>query len=119
MRRGELWWSRIPMRGAAGKRRPMLVVSHDAFNSNQRYPKVMVVHLTSVQRLGQDFDWEIPLPKGTAGLSRPSVVKCAEIYTLWKEQLEGPSATLPAEAMEQVDRALAMTLGLPRALAGD
>jgi mRNA-degrading endonuclease toxin of MazEF toxin-antitoxin module len=101
------------MRGAAAKRRPMLVVSDDAFNQNERYPKVMVVHLTSVKRLGGDFAWEVALPKGTAGLERASVVKCSEVYTLWKEQLQGPAATLPAAMMRQVDRALSTALGLP------
>lgn len=55
------------------------------------------------------------LPKGTAGLPRASVVKCAEVYTLWKDQLQGPAATLPAADMRRVDRALAVALGLPLA----
>jgi mRNA-degrading endonuclease toxin of MazEF toxin-antitoxin module len=113
VRRGEIWWAAIPMRGAASKRRPMLVVSDDAFNANDRYPKVMVVHLTSVERQGREFAWEVALPKGTAGLRRASVVKCGEVYTLWKEQLQGPAATLPAPILQRVDRALAVALGLP------
>lgn len=112
MRRGEIWWARIPTRGASSKRRPMLVVSDDAFNENERYPKVMVVHLTSVERLGGPFDWEVAIPKGVAGLSRSSVVKCSEIYTLWKEQLQGPAATLPRSVMRNVDGALGVALGL-------
>lgn len=113
MRRGEIWWAKVPMPGAAAKRRPMLVVSDDVFNENDRYPKVMVVHLTSVERVGRGFDWEVALPKGTAGLRRASVVKCGEIYTLWKEHLQGPASTLPAPAMHRVDAALAVALGLP------
>jgi mRNA-degrading endonuclease toxin of MazEF toxin-antitoxin module len=113
MRRGEVWWAKIPLQGRASKRRPVLVISDDAFNRNERYPKVMVVHLTSVERLGGPFEWEVPLPRGTAGLSRSSVVKCGEIYTLWKEQLQGPAATLPRELMQRVDRALAVALSLP------
>jgi mRNA interferase MazF len=113
MRRGELWWARVPIRGATARRRPMLVVSADAFNANERYPKVMVVHLTSVERLGGPFEWEVAIPKGTAGLTRPSVVKCSEIYTLWKENLQGPAATLPPGLMRKVDRALAIALNLP------
>jgi mRNA-degrading endonuclease toxin of MazEF toxin-antitoxin module len=101
------------MRGATAKRRPMLVVSDDAFNENERYPKVLVVHLTSVERLGRDFDWEVAVPKGTVGLRRAGVVKCAEVYTLWKEQLQGPAATLPAAVMARVDGALSIALGLP------
>jgi len=57
----------------------------------------------------------VALPKRTAGLPRASVVKCAEVYTLWKDQLQGPAATLPAADMRRVDRALAVALGLPLA----
>jgi mRNA-degrading endonuclease toxin of MazEF toxin-antitoxin module len=91
----------------------MLIVSDDVFNENDRYPKVMVVHVTSVKRLGGPYDWEVDLPRGTAGLDRASIVKCGEIYTLWKEQLQGPVGTLPRAAMVQVDKALSIALGLP------
>jgi len=73
----------------------MLVVSDDVFNGNARYPKVMVVHLTSVRGAEGPFDWEVTVPRGTAGLGRPSTVKCGEVYTLWKEQLQGSVGTLP------------------------
>jgi mRNA-degrading endonuclease toxin of MazEF toxin-antitoxin module len=76
---------------------------------------VMVVHLTSVERLGGPFDWEVAIPRGVTGLSRSSVVKCSEIYTLWKEQLQGPAATLPRSLMQSVDGALATALGLKSA----
>lgn len=113
MRRGELWWARVPMRGSGSKRRPMLIVSDDVFNRNAHYPKVMVVHVTTVKRLGGPYDWEVDLPRGTAGLDRSSVAKCGEIYTVWKEQLEGPPNTMPREIMGRVDRALAVALSLP------
>lgn len=100
------------MRGAGAKRRPMLIVSDDVFNENERYSKVMVVHLTSVQRLGGAFRWEVTVPKGTAGLKRSSLIKCSEVYTAFKDQLQGPAATLPAAVMRQVDQALATALGL-------
>lgn len=114
MRRGQIWWARVPMtNGAAAKRRPMIVVSDDAFNNNPRYPKVMVVHATTVKRLGGPYDWEVVLPRGTGGLKRTSVAKCAEVYTLRKEQLDGTLGTLPREHMTKIDRALAVALSLP------
>jgi mRNA interferase MazF len=112
MLRGEIHWTRIPM-GGDQNRRPMLIVSDDAFNRNARYPKVMVVHLTSVERAEGPFDWEVRIPRGTAGLRRQSTVKCSEVYTLWKEQLQGALGTLPGALMHRVDRALAVALGLP------
>jgi mRNA interferase MazF len=91
----------------------MIIVSDDAFNQNERYAKVMVVHVTSVQRLGGPYAWEVPLSRGTAGLERASVAKCAEIYTVWKDKLRGPPSSVPRAIMDQVDRALAIALSLP------
>ena len=113
MRRGEVWWIGARGSGASTKRRPWLVVSDDLFNRNPRYDKVMVVHLTSVRRPGGPFAWEVALPKGAANLDRPSVVKCGEVYSRGKDQLQSLVGTLPREVMARVDRALAIALSLP------
>ena len=112
VRRGEVWWGRPGLTGGSRKRRPFLVVSSDAFNVNDRYPKVMVVHLTSVQRVGDGYPWEVRLPRGAAGLPASSVAKCGEIYTLLKSELQVLAGTLPAEQVESVDRALSVALSL-------
>ena len=91
----------------------MLIVSDDVFNSREHYPKVLVVHLTSVRRPGGPYDWEVDVPRGAAGLGRPGIVKCGEVYTFWKDQLESLAGTMPGRLMTRVDRALAIALGLP------
>jgi mRNA-degrading endonuclease toxin of MazEF toxin-antitoxin module len=110
--RGEVWWGSPTLAGGSRKRRPFLIVSRDAFNRNDRYPKVMVVHLTSVQRGGGEYPWEVDLPRGAGGLAVASVAKCAEIYTFLKSDLSELAGALRAEHMERVDRALATALGL-------
>lgn len=101
------------MRGSGGNRHPMLIVSDDVFNLNDRYTKVMAIHITSVKRIYGPYDWEVALPRGTARLPRSSVAKSGEVYTLWKEQMQGLVGTVPFNIMSQVDRALAVALGLP------
>jgi mRNA-degrading endonuclease toxin of MazEF toxin-antitoxin module len=115
VRRGEIWWASPTLAGGSRKRRPFLVVSSDAFNRNDRYPKVLVVHLTSVPRAQGPFRWEVDVPRGTGGLPIGSVVKCAEIYTVLKTQLGEMVGTLPASYMARVDRALGIVLELPTA----
>ena len=112
MRRGEIWWGAPPLPGGSRKRRPFLVVSDDAFNRNELYLKVMVVHLTTATRAGGPFRWEIDVPRGIAGLPLASVAKCNEVYTLLKLHLTEQAGTLPHPYIERVDRALAITLGL-------
>jgi mRNA-degrading endonuclease toxin of MazEF toxin-antitoxin module len=105
--------------GPQAKRRPFLVVSDDAFNANAAYPKVLVVHLTTTRRTTGPFEWEVELPRGTAGLPRASVAKCQEIYTVFKAQLEGRAGAISRDLAAQVDRALAVALGLPSSFAND
>lgn len=112
MQRGEVWWATIRL-GGSRKRRPLLLVSHDAFNSNPRYPKILAVHLTSVRRSAEPYSWEVEIPKRAGGIPKPSVARCAEIYTLWKDQLDKRCGTLPPEIMARVNRALAVALALP------
>lgn len=114
MRRGELWWGSPTLTGGSRKCRPFVVVSHDAFNANDRYPKVMVVHVTSTPPSGGPFRWEVPVPRGVGGLPRASVIKCAEVYTFWKHDLIDVIGTLPATYLDRVNRALATALGLAR-----
>jgi mRNA-degrading endonuclease toxin of MazEF toxin-antitoxin module len=42
------------------------------------------------------------------------VIKCAEIYTFWKHDLTDVIGTLPPTYVDQVNRALATALDLPR-----
>ena len=113
MCRGEIWWGAPHLPGGSRKRRPFLVVSSDAFNRNNGYPKVMVVHLKSVARTLGPFRWEVEIPRGVAGLPSASVVKCGEVYTLLKAHLGERLGTLPTRYLELVDRALATALALP------
>ena len=101
------------MPGGSRKQRPFLIVSADAFNRNERYRKVMVVHLTTMPRVGGPYDWEVELPRGVAGLPSASTAKCAEVYTLLKEQLTGLIGKLPREYRRRVDEALGVALDLP------
>ncbi len=87
-------------------------MSDDVFNGNARYPKVMVVHLTSVRRAGDSFAWEVELPRGAAGLPLASVVKGGEIYTVTKDQLTAKLGALSREQLARIDRALGSALGL-------
>lgn len=110
MRRGEIWWGEPGLPGGARKRRPFLIVSNDAFNLNEKWRKVMVVHLTTVA--GAAVSWQVPVPRGVAGLPQPSTAKCAEVYTVFKNDLVSLVGTLPREYMIRIDAALQITLSI-------
>lgn len=110
MRRSEVWWGAPRRPGGSAKRRPFLVVSADFFNANPRYPKVMVVHLTSVARATVPA-WEVALPRGVATLPAASTAKCGEVYTIAKDDLDVLAGTVGQEHMARIDAALALALG--------
>jgi mRNA-degrading endonuclease toxin of MazEF toxin-antitoxin module len=101
------------MAGGSRKRRPVLIVSGDSFNRNDRYPRVVAVHVTSVHRPAGLPSWEVEIPKGAANLGRASIAKCAELYTIQKDGLESRIGAVTRDVMARIDRALAIALSLP------
>ena len=112
VRRGELWWGSPRVPGVASKRRPFLIVSDDVFNTNPAYRKILVVHLTTARRAGGPYRWEVVLPRDVGGLPLGSVIKCNEVYTLFKEQLVEQIGRIPAKHVSDVDHALRVALGM-------
>lgn len=87
MRRGEVYWAELEPRSGSEQcsRRPVVVVSHDGFNSISTWRSVVVVPLsTSTTRPGPTA---IPLPAGTAGLGKASVALCHQVTTLDRAKL--------------------------------
>ncbi len=112
MLRGEVWWAKTPLSGGSRKRRPFLILSADAFNINERYPKVMAIHLTSLRRVGGPYPWEVELHRGEGGMPMGSIAKCGEIFTLLKEQFDSRVGMLTAARMHDIERALSVALSL-------
>ena len=73
-----------PVRGSEQRgRRPVLVVSDEAFN--QAMPNVSVLPLTSTERAL--YPAEVRLPAGAAGQPQPSIVMAHQVRTISKERL--------------------------------
>lgn len=110
--RSEVWWADLgPRQGSAPAwRRPVLVVSADAFNRS-RIKTVTVAAVTSNLRLAA-APGNITLAAGTAGLDRDCVVNVSQVVTLDKSNLETRLGSLDLSRMEQVDAGLRLALGL-------
>ena len=67
---------------------------------------------SATPRPGGPYDWEVDLPRGVAGLPSTSTAKCAEVYTLLKDQLIALIGTVPREYLRRVDAALTLALSL-------
>jgi len=108
-KRGEVWivnWN--PARGSeqAG-RRPALVIQNDI--GNEKSPSTIVAAMSSSVRR-YPMNVEVRPPEG--GLTQPSIVKAGQIMTVSKERLERRLGSLSSERMDEVDKAIRLSLSL-------
>lgn len=112
MHRGEIWWADLgPARGSEpAKRRPVLVVQTDSFNTS-RINTVIAAVITSNLRLG-DAPGNLVLPRADSKLPRDSVINVSQVVTLDKQALTKQVSSLDVGTMETVDDGLRLALSL-------
>lgn len=112
MKRGEVWWARLPDPAGSGPgyRRPVLVVQADTFNAS-RIATAIVAVITSNLALG-DAPGNVRIAKGDCGLTRASVVNVSQLITLDRSILAERVGTLPGAALDRVDAGLRLVLAL-------
>jgi len=103
-RRGHLYWARLD------KRRPVLVISTDA--RNERANDVIVVPCSTTLR---EAPTHVRLGRGEGGLPRDSILKCEQIGTKPKRDVEPTPIGLPLRStrMAEVERAVLRAIGIP------
>ena len=107
--RGEVWlvnWN--PARGSeqAGKR-PALIIQNNI--GNEKASTIIVAAISSSVKI-YPMNVKIDPPEG--GLERPSIVKTGQILTVSKERLEKRFGKISAKKMEEVNRAIKLSLDL-------
>jgi mRNA interferase MazF len=108
--RGEVWLVELdPVRGheQAG-RRPVLVLSVDAFN---RGPAGLVIALPITSRL-RNIPSHVRLAPPDGGLRSESAVLCEAIRSLSSERLVHRLGRVPSAKMQTVENAVRILLGL-------
>ncbi len=112
MKRGELWWSDlpVPVGSEPGFRRPVIVVQSEGFNKGN-IKTVVAISVTSNLRLAQ-APGNVLLPRSSHGLSRDSVANVSQVITLDKESLSEVIGKLDKHTMQQVDNGLRLVLSI-------
>ena len=108
-KRGEVWlvnWN--PARGSeqAGKR-PALVIQNDI--GNEKAPTTIVAAISSSVKL---YPMNVGIKPPEGGLDRPSLIKTSQILTVAKERLEKRLGRLSEDRMDDVDKAIKLSLAL-------
>lgn len=112
MLRGEIWWASLPApKGSGpGKRRPVLVVQSDPFNSS-RIQTVIAAVITSNLELAA-APGNIRLRRRDTKLSKESVVNVSQLITLDRSYLTERIGELPRRLVASLDEGLRLVLGL-------
>lgn len=110
LNRGQLWVADLdPAFGIEiHKKRPVLVISVDKLN--QYLPTVIVVPVSTLTH--QPGPEKVFLSKGTAGLTKDSVLLPAEIRSIDKKRLIKKTGKVPNEKLLEVEESLKLVLGL-------
>ena len=110
--RGGIYWVDLgePHRSRPGKRRPVLVVQADSYNTS-RLATIVVAAITSNTALAV-LPGNVFLPASATGLPRDSTVNVTAILTLDKADLGEPIGTLPRYLTDDVARGLRRVLDL-------
>ena len=107
--RGEIWlvnWN--PARGSeqAGER-PALIIQNDI--GNEHASTTIVAAISTTIRL---YPMNVFLDPPEGGLNKPSIIKTGQILTVSKERLKKKLGKINQEKMQEVNRALQLSLAL-------
>ena len=112
MQRGEIWWASLPSpKGSGpGRRRPVLIVQADAFNTS-RIQTVIAAVITSNLELAA-APGNLLLRRRDSKLPRDSVVNVSQLITLDKKFLTKRIGRLPKRNTGAIDEGLRLVLSL-------
>ena len=111
VRRGEIYYADLsPVVGSEqGGMRPVLIVQNDV--GNRYSPTVIAAAITSQQNKAR-LPTHIEIEARTYGLSKNSIVLLEQVRMLDKRRLRERMGCLDEKAMQRVDGAIAISLGL-------
>jgi len=114
VRRGEIWWATLAPRSGSEQQgtRPVVVVSHDAFNEVAGWRSVIVVPVSSSSSQARRGPTSVALPAGAGGLTKDCVALCHQVTTLDRGKLTSRLGALPADLLMQVGDGLKAAQGL-------
>jgi mRNA interferase MazF len=108
VKRGDVFWANLTPRSGSEqtRRRPVIILSHDAFNQTSGWRSIIVIPVTTSTAQARRGPTVVPLAAGTAGLPTASSALCHQITTLDRAKLTERIGTLPLHLLQQVEKAL-------------
>lgn len=116
MKRGDLYWANLSPRSGSEQtgRRPVIILSHDAFNETSTWRSIIVVPISTSATQGRRGPTVVTIPAGTANLKSASSALCHQITTLDRAKLVERIGELSNEILAQVEKALLAAVDIRR-----
>lgn len=116
MKRGEVYWANLAPRSGSEQtgRRPVVILSHDAFNQAQNWRSVIVVPVSTSAAQARRGPTVVALAPGVGGLPSQSTVICHQVTTLDRAKLDERLGVLPSGILAQVENALLAAVAIRR-----
>jgi mRNA interferase MazF len=114
MKRGDVFWANLRPRSGSEQtgRRPVVVVSHDAFNQTPGWTSVIVVPFSTSPAQRRRGPTAVVIAKGTAGLGREGVALCHQVTTLDRGKLDRRIGSLPPAVLHDLEAGIRVALDL-------
>lgn len=113
-RRGDIYYVNLDSGSRSGSEqtgaRPAVVVSN---NTNNQFSPVVIVAAMTTTMNEPPYPHTVVLPAGLP-LQRAGTILCGQLVTIDKTRLEGYRGALSGDQIADLDRALVVSLGLPK-----
>ncbi|MBA7663483.1 Endoribonuclease EndoA [subsurface metagenome] len=88
-----------------------MIIQNDT--GNRFSPLTIIAVITSQKEIDKKYPTDVWVDKGEGGLDYPSVIQCDQIRTIDKNRIIDKFGYLDTSRMEEVNRALKISLDLP------
>src|SRR5438128_11922252 len=114
MKRGEVYWADLAPRSGSEQqgRRPVIVISHNAFNESQSWRSVIVVPISTSAAQSRRGPSAVSLAQGAGGLKRASVALCDQVTTLDRSKLTQLIGKLSEAEIIEIENGLRAAMDL-------
>ena len=105
MKRGEVYWADLRPRSGSEQQgqRPVIVLSHEAFNESTEWKSVIVIPCTTSKAQRRRGPTVVALPQGAGGLRDDCVAICHQVTTLDRSKLRQRLGALPEGLLRAVE----------------
>ena len=111
---GDVYWANLRPRSAAEQtgKRPVIILSHDAFNQTRGWRSIIVIRCSTSKRQRRRGPTAIALPKGRGGLRESGVALCHQITTLDRDKLAEKIGALSPALLQAVEAGILAALDI-------